>query len=1164
MLSHEEVREIVATELEVAPETVEFDEDLVRYGLHSLKLMMMAAMWRKRGFDVNPAQLALNPTVTGWTELLATRALATAPPTAPDVPNPAVLSPVSDDGEPFPLAAMQHAYWVGRHDGQDLGGVAAHLYAEFDGTAVDPGRLERAVRRLVDRHPMLRTRFSADGTQQTLPTAPDGIWAVIDLRDEQPEKIATELERLRDEKSHQRMDVATGHVVEFTLTLLPDNRHRLHLDMDMVTGDAVSYRRALDDLAALYRADSTEALPPIGVTFRDFVTWRSANTPPHHDTDRQWWAERIPEMPDIPTLPTVAESRRADKLRSVRYRRWLDAETKARLYDLAYRYKLTPDAVFATVFAETVAQWSSDQRFLLNLPLFNRQPLHPDIDLVVGDFTNSILLSADMRDRSDGFVGTAGRLMNEMRLASAHSAYEGLDVLRDLGRARNNPVTASVVYTSALHLGELFSDDSLDVFGDSVWVLSQGPQVNLDAQALELNGGILLNWDFRRDAFVGGVIDEMFARFCRLLELLAGSENAWRQPLPAELPEAALGTREQINATADGTAPRTLHGAFFELMSRAPERIALRCDGGQATISYGELGRQALAIANTLRSRDVGEGELVAVALTSRRRQVAAVLGVLAAGAGYLPLSSDQPLARRRRILADSAARHVLVDNDQHGLDDVVPVEFDSAIQAPGMASPVDVEPNALAYVLYTSGSTGEPKGVEVSHAAAANTVDALCVRFGIGANDRLLALSGLEFDLSVFDIFASLSVGGSLVCLEPRSERDARDWIDAIAATGVSVLNSAPGLVAMLCAAADDPERIRSLCLVLTGGDKVGMKLAHSMRALVPGLRFVGLGGATEAAIHSTVYEVTEETPADWAIVPYGRPLANVQCRVVNERGDDCPDWVAGELLIGGRSIAEGYRGDAERTAQRFIEWEGTRWYRTGDLARYRPDGALDFLGRRDHQVKIRGHRVELGEVEAALESHERVRSAVAALVGEANPRLFAAVCVDGGASFEADEFGSLAAQLLPEPMVPEFVGVRTELPLTSNGKLDRAAVTADLACLVDERTHDVVPAATALEAALEYIAGEILGVGNPGVETDFFELGGNSILVTTFVAKVRGLLQVDDVRMTDVFDTRTVRALADLLTERDGANGQLLRVAGMFLEVAEIDAAHLTADRG
>lgn len=1164
MLSREEVREIVATELEVEPETVAFDEDLVRYGLHSLKIMMMAAMWRKRGFDVNPSQLALNPTVTGWTDLLATRVVPTTLPAAPGVPDAVALSPAGDDGEPFPLAAMQHAYWVGRHDGQDLGGVAAHLYAEFDGTALDPDRLERAVWRLVDRHPMLRTRFLPDGMQQTLPTAPEDIWTLTDLRDQQPQHITAELERLRDEKSHQRMDVATGRVVDFTVTLLPDDRHRLHLDMDMVVGDAVSYRRALADLAVLYQADSADALPPIGVTFRDFVAWRSTNTPPHHDTDRQWWAARIPGMPDIPALPTVAESRRADKLRSVRYRTWLDADTKSRLYDVAYRYKLTPDAVFATVFAETVAQWSSDQRFLLNLPLFNRQPLHPDIDLVVGDFTNSILLSADMRDRSDGFAGIAGRLMNEMRLASAHSAYEGLDVLRDLGRARHNPVTASVVYTSALHLGELFAQESLDVFGDSVWVLSQGPQVDLDAQALELGGGILLNWDFRRDAFVNGVIDAMFTRFCTLLQVLADSENAWSQALPAELPEPALRTRQRVNATADDTAARTLHGAFFDLMAHDPERIALLCDEGKVTVSYGELGRQALALASTLRSREVGQGDVVAVALTGRVRQVAAVLGVLARGAAYLPLSPDQPLARRRRILADSAARHVVVDNDEHGHSDVVPVEFDAAIRAPAAASPVDVSPDALAYVLYTSGSTGDPKGVEVSHAAAANTVDALCVHFGIGASDRLLALSALEFDLSVFDIFASLSAGGSLVCLEPGAERDARAWTDVIAATGVSVLNCAPGLVAMLSAAADDPERIRSLRLVMTGGDRVSMKLAHSIRQMAPGLRFAGLGGATEAAIHSTVYEVTEETPTDWAIVPYGRPLANVRCRIVNERGDDCPDWVAGELLIGGRSIAEGYRGAADRTAQRFTEQDGLRWYRTGDLARYRPDGDIDFLGRRDHQVKIRGHRVELGEVEAALESHQRVRTAVAGLVGEANSRLFAAVGVGVGVSLAGEELADLVAQLLPGPMVPEFVDVRTELPVTSNGKIDRAAVTADLAELVDERGHDAAPAVTVLEAALEYIAGEILGVGSPGVETDFFELGGNSILVTTFVAKVRGLLQVDDVRMTDVFETRTVRAFADLLAEREAVNGQLLRVARMFLEVAEVDAEHLVDGRG
>lgn len=1157
MISRDEVREIVASELDVAPEAISFDEDLARHGLHSLKLMMMAAMWRKRGFDVHPSQLILDPTVTGWTELLSARAVVMPLRAAPAALAETVLV-AADDGEPFPLAAMQHAYWVGRHDGQDLGGVAAHLYAEFDGRSIDSDRLARAVWRLVDRHPMLRTRFLANGTQQTLPAAPDDIWTVVDLRDEQPQRISAELERLREEKSHQRMDVASGRVVDFTLTLLPEDRHRLHLDMDMVIGDAVSYRRALADLAALYQADSADALSPIGVTFRDVVAWQQANTPPRREADRQWWAERIPEIPDIPALPAVVESRRAEPLRSVRYRKWLDAETKARLYDLAYRYALTPDAVFATVFAETIARWSSEQRFLLNLPLFNRQPIHPDIDLVVGDFTNSILLSVDMRDRTDGFAGAARRLMGEMRVASAHSAYEGLDVLRDLGRARRDAVTASVVYTSALHLGDLFSRESLDVFGDSVWVLSQGPQVNLDAQALELNGGILLNWDFRRDALIGGVIDEMFERFCLSLELLADSEDAWRRALPADLPRAMRQTRERVNATADDTAVRTLHGAFFELAARDPGRIALVTDEGRPTVSYGELARQALAIAKTLLSDGVREKDVVAIALSGRDRQVAAVLGVLATGAAYLPMSPDQPLARRRRILAGSAARHVIVGTGEHGLSDVVPIGFDEAIRSPGLAIPIAVDPDTLAYVLYTSGSTGEPKGVEVPHAAAASTVDAICARFDIDEHDRLLAVSALEFDLSVFDIFAALSVGGSLVWLAPGLERDARALSDRIATTGVTVLNCAPGLVEMLSATAD-PEQIRSLRLVLTGGDKVSMSLAQRMRRTVPGLRFVGLGGATEAAIHSTIHEVTDETPPDWAIVPYGRPLPNVQCRVVNQRGEDCPDWVAGELLIGGRGVAAGYHRDAGRTAERFVEQDGVRWYRTGDLARYRPDGGIDFLGRRDQQVKIRGRRVELGEVEAALESHKGVRNAVAAIVGDANPRLFAAVCVAAEGSPTPDELAELAAQLLPAYMIPEVIQVLPELLVTPNGKIDRAAVTSKLAELVDERPHDAVPAANVLEAALEYIAGEILGVEHPGVESDFFEMGGNSIQVTTFVAKVRGLLQVDDVRMTDVFETRTIRAFADLLMRREAADGQLMNVALIFVEVAGIDAPQL-----
>ncbi|MEU9385052.1 amino acid adenylation domain-containing protein, partial [Streptomyces sp. NPDC048279] len=325
------------------------------------------------------------------------------------------------------------------------------------------------------------------------------------------------------------------------------------------------------------------------------------------------------------------------------------------------------------------------------------------------------------------------------------------------------------------------------------------------------------------------------------------------------------------------------------------------------------------------------------------------------------------------------------------------------------------------AYVLFTSGSTGLPKGVEVSHRAVVNTVEAMEEQLGLGPADRTLAISALDFDLATWDIFTPLSLGGQVVTVGQEHRRDAHHWARLVREHGVTLVQCVPALLDLLMAAGEDDGLGDGLRMVLLGGDWVGLDQPRRLRALVPGCRFVALGGMTEAAVHSTVFEVAETDPA-WKSVPYGVPLRNMRARVVDGRGRDCPDLVPGELWIGGPSVANGYRADPERTAERFVEYDGERWYRSGDLARYRPDGVLEFLGRADHQVKIGGHRIELGEVESALEDDPAVLHAVAAVLDTPTRHLAAAVSAAGELP-DPDRVRLRAAERLPAYMVPERV---------------------------------------------------------------------------------------------------------------------------------------------
>ncbi|GAB3934962.1 hypothetical protein GCM10027614_08910 [Micromonospora vulcania] len=772
----------------------------------------------------------------------------------------------------------------------------------------------------------------------------------------------------------------------------------------------------------------------------------------------------------------------------VRHHHWLAGTDRDRLAARAREHGVTLSMVFLTAFAEVLAAWSSRQRFLLNLPLYDRTPYHPDVPLLSGDFTNLLLLEVDATDEVS-FVERARRLSEQFARDVAHTAYSGVDVLRDLARTRSDRgVLAPVVFTSALSLGDLFGADVRECFGDPVWTSSQTPQVWLDNQVTEREGGLYLNWDVVAELFPPGVSEAMFAAYVGLLTRL--THDDWDGVAVDLLPERQRAVRQRADDTTATLPVRRLHDGFFAWAAREPRRPALL--GDQVAVSYGELAGRALTLAGALTRAGVAPGDAVGVCLPKGVDQVVAVLGVLAAAGVYVPVGVDQPTARRGRIWQRAGVAVVVGDG---GLDP-------TGDGGPALDGCVPVDPAALAYVIFTSGSTGEPKGVEVPHSAAGSTIEAIRRRFGIGADDRVLAVSALDFDLSVFDIFGLLGVGGALVLIGEEQRRDASAWRRLVDAHRVTVWQSVPALLDMLLTAAETESGLEHLRLALLGGDWVGLDLRDRLVAQRTDARLVALGGTTETAIHSTVFEVGA-VPAHWRSIPYGVPLPNQRCRVVDGRGRDCPDWVVGELWIGGSGVAAGYRGDPERTADRFVTHDGVRWYRTGDLGRYWPDGTLEFLGRADFQVKIRGHRIELGEVEAALVDCPGARDAVVVAVGGTTRRLAAAIVPDTS-EVDPEAVRAFVAERLPAYMVPEHIAVLDRLPLSGNGKIDRPALTERLAERAD-RPSTVEPPVGPVETTLAAAWSDLLGVPTVGRGDSFFALGGDSLLATRLLGRMR-----------------------------------------------------------
>jgi mycobactin phenyloxazoline synthetase len=1140
------IREEVAELLGTHADAVDADADLIGQGLDSIRMMSLAGRWRKQGIDIDFATLASDPSVRAWAELLAAAGGRQAPETT-------ARQSDSHHDEPFALAPMQHAMWVGREDGQQLGGVAGHLYVEFDGAGVDPRRLTTAATALAARHPMLRVQFLPDGTQQIASRSGDFPVTIVDLGDLPADQIVEQLTRTQRSKAHQQL---VGQVLELTLTLLPDGRTRLHVDLDMQAGDAMSYRTLMADLAALYGGADPA---PLDYTYREYRL-AATQSGPRMQADRDWWAQRLSELPDPPRLPLVPTAQQADPRHTTRRWHWLTPEVRNALYAAARRRGITPAMSLAASFSDALACWSAEPRFLLNVPMFGRDQRHPDVDRLVGDFTSSLLLDVDLEHATTA-TERCGVLQQAFRSAAAHCDYSGLEVLRDLSRHRGTQVLAPVVFTSALGLGELFAADVIATFGTPTWINSQGPQVLLDAQVTEFNGGVLVNWDVREDAFAEGVIDAMFARHIDELHRLAADDAAWGGPTPQPLSAAQRVVRDGVNAPTAAPSGAALHSGFFASAAARPQAAAMISDTGRW--SYAELAQEVSSVAAALKVAGIKPGDTIAVLGPKGAEQIIALLAILAAGAVYLPIGVEQPADRTEKILASGGVRMALYCGDTEPVwTPSLTVTEALRIGARDAASfvPADTDPHELAYVLFTSGSTGEPKGVEVTHDAAMNTAEFLYGYFNIGPGDRCLALATLECDLSVLDMFATLATGGTIVVVDEQHRRNPDHWAELIGQHGVTVLNFLPGWLEMLVEVGTG--RLETVRVVLAGGDWVRTAMVRRLQEHAPGVRVAGLGGATETAIHATIYEAPSPPPHCSAL-PYGIPFANNACRVVNAAGQDCPDWVPGELWFTGRGIASGYRGKPELTAQRFVRYAGRTWYRSGDLARYRPDGTLEFIGRADHRVKISGYRIELGDVEAALQRIPGVRAAVAGVVeGSRHGDVLAALVSVDDHDLAEPQIREAVAEHVPPHMIPRHIGLIEAIPFTVGGKTDRRAAATALAALAGVAGAQRRAPDTALERALVAIFADLLGVNSGvGTEDDFFELGGDSVLATAAVSRIRQWLDTPTVGVPDIFATRTVRALAHRLAARESGDERLELVAQLYLEVAQMDGDDVAA---
>ncbi|QDR79901.1 non-ribosomal peptide synthetase [Sporomusa termitida] len=1041
--------------------------------------------------------------------------------------------------EPFPLTDVQSAYLLGRSEAFEYGGVACHIYLELTYPELDVKRTGKAWNQLILRHDMLRAVMNKDGYQQVKEQTPQLNIAYTDVSSRSKAQVETKLNQIREEMGHRIYNTECWPLFGVAVTKTPAGAV-MHFSIEFLIADWASIWLLLSEFESLYYQPEKK-LPALTLSFRDYLmAERSLRESPVYVKDKEYWLSRIGDLPPAPELPVASTKARPGKARFSRQSLLVDLPVWKTFKQKAQQRGLTPTIAIMTAYAATIERWSVSNKFCLNLTVLNRLPIHPEVDHIVGDFTSVSLLAVDWEGGTT-FTEQAKAMNKQLFEDMDHRLFSGVEVLRELARRRGRDAALMpVVFTSAIGLIGATEENRLK--GNvGVQSISQTPQVFIDCQAMDNSSGLQVNWDIREGVFPDGMTDDMFAAFSTALHLLASNDQAWDIGAITALPAWQLQERRLMNDTKVLLPKGLLHGQILEQAAISPDSPAVVDSEG--VVTYGELMRRAAAIAEKLQESGCKQQDRVGIVLEKSGHQVAAVLGALLAGAVYVPIDTQQPELRRLAILETTQIGYVLTCSAMKikwpasvttvAVDTLQPLR-DNRFTPAG-------DPELPAYIIHTSGSTGQPKGVVITHCAAANTIHDINRRFHVDKHDKILGLAQLGFDLSVYDIFGILSAGGILIYPSAERHTDPSHWAELMAKYEVTIWNSVPAMMQMLvaCLNSDNKINLPNLRLALLSGDWIPLTLPDILINRVPSVQVISLGGATEASIWS-IFHVYQGLAADWRSIPYGRPLANQGFRVLDKKMRDCPVWVKGDLYITGEGLAQGYFGDTESTQTQFFHLDGQRLYRTGDTGRYIPGGEIEFLGREDKQVKIRGHRIELGEIESALLKHPAVAESAVVLDDPGENKVLTGFVTLNRMPSDAAELAEFLARRLPAYMLPARIQIVDKLPLTGNGKLDRKALKKWITQSAAEPAASSAPqSADGLETKLAEIWAEALSIKAIGRSQNFYDQGADSLIMAQVAGKLRDVFAGEPFKLDIPFDTLlrqmlnypTVAALAEFV---------------------------------
>ena len=1113
-------------------------DNFFELGGHSLLATQAASRMRTlAGVEVPLRWLFERPTVGELAPRVADELRGGAVAAAPPVERVA-----RSEGEGLPLSFAQRRLWFLSQLEPDSPAYNVPLALRLEGVLGVPA-LAQSLNEVVRRHEVLRARVEAAGEQPVQVVGPpDACLSLVDVSGLDESARTETVGRLAAEEAKSPFELSQELPLRMTLLRLGEREQVLLLTMHHIAADGWSLGLLARELSALYEAYQdglVSPLPELPVQYSDFARWqREWLQSEVLEEQLDYWRRQLGGAPDSLELPTDWPRPQIQGWRAGTVSFTLGAPLCERLRAMSRREGATLYMTLLAAFKTLLWRYTGQTDIVVGSPVAGRT--RAEVEDVIGFFVNTLVLRTDFAG-GPSFRELLGRVREAALEAYVHQdlpferLVEELQPERDLGR------TPLLQVLFAL---QNFAPEELRLEGLRVSpVATEGETAKFDLSLYmqESDEGLVGTLVYRADLFERGRMERMAGHFERLVEEVVGDpERAVSQV--ALLPE---GERRQLliewNDTGNSTAqPVCLHELFEQQSQLKPDHVAV-VSAGEA-LTYSELNVRADRLARQLRRQGVGPEQVIGLCLERGLELVVGMLAVLKAGGAYLPLDTTYPGERLALMVQDSGAHLLLTQRRLVGTlsqcDDAQLLCIEDVWEA--LAEPeqldqgmdvVHVSAHNLAYLIYTSGSTGTPKGVAITHASAGALLEWVRQTFATDHLSRMLASTSVCFDLSVFELFAPLTSGGTVVLA-----RDALQ-LPELAQEDVTLLNTVPSAARELLRMGGVPRSVGCLCLA---GEELPRELAEGLYGLGHVEQVWNLYGPSEDTTYTTGGVV-----ARGARKPLiGRGVLGTRLYMVDAEMGPTPVGVGGELYIGGEGLARGYLNRADLTAERFVpnpfsESGGERLYRTGDLARWLAHGEVEFLGRVDHQVKVRGFRVEPGEIEAALCELAWVREAVVVAREEASggKRLVAYVVGEGENELSGERLRVALRGRLPEYLVPSAFVVLETLPLTANGKVDRSRLPVPERAELGEA---YVGPRTPMEEALCGIWSEVLGVEQVGVFGNFFELGGHSLLATQAASRIRSLARVE-VPLRWLFERPTVAQLASGIEQeiRGGASG-------------------------